>query len=191
MTSSARLFSSVLSRRAFCGAAFVALCAAQGCAIFHRPKPIEPAVFKPAVSKNVGRAIKEATRLSLLEEEKDEKPTICFIGVLGESADAISTATRDELELSNEIKTIDKNAMKVALKESGIKASEVYIPNKRKLFVESLGESFDYLLAGYVERVEERVDPDDEESATHARTVYRLELVNLETNKKSEFVADL
>ena len=51
-------------------------------------------------------------------------------------------------------------------------------------------ESFK-ILAGYVEDREERVDPNDEESKTIPKTVYRLSLFNLETNAKSDFVAEL
>lgn len=200
-----------VSRRAFLGAACLCLCAAPtGCAMLHRPKPIDAAVYTTAVSKTTSQALKEIKRQGSIEavldkdKEKDkdgangetkseskEKPVVCFIGVLGNSAEEISNAARAELDDSAEIKLIGKAKFQAALKECGIRASEVYIPAQRKLFVEQLGESFDYLMAGYVETIEEPIDPNDENSKTYDKTIFRLELVNMETNRKSEFTADL
>ena len=169
----------------------VALYLSPGCAAFRRPKPIEPSVFRPAASKTVKGAVKEMTRLADLEKDKAKKPTVLFIGVLGDNADSISQATREALEDAPEIRTIDKDRMKAALKERGLKPSQVYLPEQRKQFTEALGESFDYLLAGYVEQTDEPIDPNDENSKTYAKTIYRLEVVDMETNKTSQFIADL
>ena len=76
-----------------------------------------------------------------------------------------------------------------ALKESGVSANNVFIPSEREKFVDALGESVDYLLAGYVETRE--LDGEESGGKEKMKRVYKLELVELETSKKCEFVADL
>ena len=191
-----------LTRRALLAAAlFGPVASTFGCAMFNKPKKLDPSLCSRAVSKTTAEAVKEIARVSELDEtvqnesngdkKSSKKPVVCFIGVLGNGAEDVSKAARAELEDAKGIRLIEKSAMTAALKESGIKGSEVYIPAQREKFVDALGEPFDYLLAGFVEDVEEHVDPDDEDSKTIPKTIFRLELVQLETNRKAEFTADL
>ena len=181
MTSRNTVSADRLSRRAFVAAACAGMLAAPaGCALFNRPKKIDPSVFEPAVNRH-----------SELDQEKNTNPTVCFLGVKGESAESISEATRAELQDGEGYTLLKKEDVKEALSDAGIRANDVYIPAERKKFLRELGRPVDYFLAGYVEDVEERVDPNDEESQLVPKRVYRLELLCLETNKKSEFVADL
>ena len=192
MTSRNTVSADRLSRRAFVAAACAGMLAAPaGCALFNRPKKIDPSVFEPAVNRVTKVAIKELNRHSELDQEKKTDPTVCFLGVKGESAESISEATRAELQDGEGYTLLKKEDVKVALSDAGIRANDVYIPAERKKFLRELGRPVDYFLAGYVEDVEERVDPNDEESQLVPKRVYRLELLCLETNKKSEFVADL
>ena len=50
-----------------------------------------------------------------------------------------------------------------------------------------LGEEVDYFMAGYVEKQED----EDDEGEKSKKTVYKLDLVNVATNRKSEFVAEI
>ncbi|MBP5622066.1 MAG: hypothetical protein J6X44_08640 [Thermoguttaceae bacterium] len=188
MNSSGRSYAR-LSRRSFLGACLVGLSVAPGCVSLSRPKKIDAAVYEPAVAKTTRQVAEEIARLSVLNEGK--KPKICFIGVLGDSAVPISNATREKLEKSKEFNVVDEKKMQAAFKKSKISRSDVFRPQSREKFADALGESFDYILAGYVEDREERVDPNDEESKTIPKTVYRLSLFNLDTNAKSDFVAEL
>ena len=158
---------------------------AGGCATFGSFHKSDPAVDERAARKVADEALEELDRLAKLHS--DRKISACFIGVSGGSnAASLSTTTRERLETGS-FKTFDKSLVQNALKESGVHANNVFIPKEREKFVEALGEPVDYLLAGYVEK--EPVDPDDDKSAK--KDVYRLALVEVETNKKLEFVADL
>ncbi len=181
--------SSSLSRRLFLVAFFVLSAVAPGCASFGRPKKIDSSAYEPAVAKTTRQVGEEIARLSALNEGK--KPTVCFIGVLGDGSKEVSVETRVKLGKSKDFQTIDEDKMQAAFKKAKIKRSEIFMPQSREKFAEALGEPFDYILAGYVEDREEPVDPDDEESKTIVKTVYRLSLFNLDTNRKTEYIADL
>ena len=188
MNSSSRSYA-FFSRRSFLGACLVGLSVAPGCVSLVGSRKIGAAVYEPAVEKTTRQVGEEITRVSVLNQGK--KPKICFIGVLGDSASDISAATRAKLEKSKDFNVVDEKKMQAAFKKSKISRSDVFRPQSREKFADALGESFDYILAGYVEDREERVDPNDEESKTIPKTVYRLSLFNLETNAKSDFVAEL
>jgi|BioPla2DNA2_1021312.scaffolds.fasta_scaffold20007_4 hypothetical protein len=189
MNSTSGVTSPLCSRRSFICACLVGLTAAQGCALFRRSKSIDASIYKPAVAKTTSQATEQLSQLSVVNGGK--KPTVCFVGVIGDSASEISLATRAELEKSDKFKLVDKTAMQNALKVADLKATEIFIPTKRAKFTDALGEPFDYILAGYVENIEEPVDPNDEDSKKIAKTIYRLSLFNLDTNRTSDFIADL
>lgn len=158
---------------------------AQGCATFGSFHKSDPAVDERAAQKVAGEALAELDRLSALHKER--KISVCFLGVTGGSnAASLSSTTRERLE-SGDFKLFDKSVVQDALKESGVQPNNIFIPNQRKKFTDALGEPVDYIMAGYVEK--DLVDPEDEKSAK--KNVYRLSLVEVETNKKVEFVADL
>ena len=85
------------------------------------------------------------------------------------------------------------------MKESDVRANNLFIPTERKKFVAALGEPVDYLLAGYVERGIVPTDGANQSDAQNADAnenakkgkIFKLELVELETNRKFEFVAPL
>lgn len=150
--------------------------------------------FRSSNPETDRRAAEKATRGALDELERcasinsDKKITVCFIGVTGgPNAGSLSESTRERLE-SGSFRLLEKSDVQAALKESGVRANDVFIPRERRKFVEALGEDVDFLLAGYIERAK---DEDDEERSKGKRMVYKLELVNVETNQKSEFIADL
>ena len=80
------------------------------------------------------------------------------------------------------------------MKESDVRANNLFIPTERKKFVDALGEPVDYLLAGYVERgtvpASGAQNAEASEDAPKVK-IFKLELVELETNRKFEFVAPL
>lgn len=182
--------SSRFSRRNFLQA-FIAspIILSAGCSIFNKPKELDPSVYQRAVEKTTDNVVKELERLTKINNGK--KPIVCFIGVLGVSAEAISNATRAKLARRDEIQLIEKSKMTAALKESNIRASEIFIPAQRKLFANALNEPFNFILAGYVEDIEEKIDPNDENSKTIPKTVFRLELFDLDSNKTFEFTEEL
>ncbi len=181
-----------VSRRAFVGTAIVGVAATvSGCSMFHKPKKLDPSEFRGPVKHAVNDMLEELKRVPNFDKENEKKPVVCFIGVMGESSEEVSKATRAELQKSDAIKLIEKAKMTAALKAAGLRGTEVFIPNQRKKFCAELGESFDYLLSGYVEDVDAHVDPNDEDSKTYVKTVFRLQLLSLETNRTFDFTADI
>ena len=158
-----------------------------GCSIFTRPKPIDMTTAQHAVDETTRQVTAELERRVKLDGGK--RPTVCFLGVMGDSATELSISTRSALDTSDSFRLLEKSVVQNALKESGVRANNIFIPAERKKFVEAVGEPVDYLIAGYVEYA----DPKEEEDGKSARAsrVYRLELVNAETNVKSEFSAEL
>ena len=159
----------------------------EGCAMFGGAfHASDPVADRRAADKATRGALDELERCASLNSDK--KLTVCFIGVTGgPNAGDLSNATRERLE-GGSFRLLEKSDVQDALKESGVRANNIFIPNERRKFVEALGEDVDFLLAGYVERVD---TDEDEERSRSKRTVYRLELVEIETNKKSTFTADL
>ena len=104
----------------------------------------------------------------------------------GPNAANLSSATRELLEEGN-FRLLEKNVVQAALKESGVSPNNVFIPKEREKFVSELGEEVDYFMAGYVEKQED----EDDEGEKSKKTVYKLDLVNVATNRKSEFVAEI
>ena len=86
---------------------------------------------------------------------------------------------------------MEKSATTAAFKESGVRANNVFIPTERKKFIDALGEDVDFLLAGYIENVNPDEDSDGSEARKGRRVVYKLELVDVESNQKSVFTTDL
>ncbi|MDO5309224.1 MAG: hypothetical protein Q4G03_06995 [Planctomycetia bacterium] len=155
-----------------------------------RPKPLDLNVVEHASQETTSKVIREIQQRSTLSGEGT--PTLCFLGVSGDGAESLSTSTRTALEASSAFRLLDKSVVQAALKDSGVRANNVFIPAERKKLVDALGEPIDYLLAGYVESVSQDSDEDDEKSKGAAnKLIYRLELVNIETNVKSEFTAEL
>lgn len=144
-----------------------------------------PEADRRAADKAAKDALKELEREAKLHSDK--KLVVCFIGVAGGSNAAnLSTATRELLE-EGDFRLLEKSAVQSALKESGVSPNNVFIPREREKFVAELGEDVDYFMAGYVEKQEE----EDDDGKKSKRTVYKLELVNVATNHKSTFVADI
>ena len=159
-----------------------------GCAAFSSLKPVDAAITNRAAESASRDATRELERLATLH--KDGRPSVCFIGVSGgPEAASLSDATRERLGEIKSVKFFEKTAVQAALKESGVSANNVFIPSEREKFVDALGESVDYLLAGYVETRE--LDGEESGGKEKMKRVYKLELVELETSKKCEFVADL
>ncbi len=157
---------------------------------------IDASFSSPAVEQTVSGALADLQRLSTLSENKE--PTICFLGVSGKApgapASAFSAATRRQFESRSSFRTLEKSAVESALKESDVRANNLFIPAERKKFVAALGEPVDFLLTGSLEPGK-KADSDDSdgESDSNAATgsIYKLELVDLATNKKYEYVAKL
>lgn len=156
------------------------------------------AVSSPAVEKATSEALQELQRLTVLNGKPNA--TLCFLGVSGKGDQSgLSEAARRQIETSSSFRLLEKSAVQAALKESDVRANNLFIPTERKKFVDALGEPVDYLLAGYVERgavpnadAKSR-DAQDADAAQDAPKVkiFKLELVELETNRKFEFVAPL
>ena len=171
---------------------FLAACAClagvpfvDGCAVANVFHSSDPEADRRAANKATKDALKELEREASLHSDK--KLVVCFIGVAGGgSAANLSAATRERLEQGN-FRLLEKSAVQSALKESGVSPNNVFIPREREKFVAELGEEIDYLMAGYVEKIEE----EDDDGKKIKRTVYKLDLVNVATNRKSEFVADV
>lgn len=180
----------IATRRSFLAA--IAACAVAsscgGCALLGGAfRPSNPEADRRAANQASRDALKELERLAALNPKK--KLVVCFIGATGGSnAGTLSDATREYLD-GREFRLIDKDAVKKAFKESGVRANNVFIPAERKKFADALGEDLDYILAGYVETTD--ASSEDGEESRGKRRVYKLELVDLETNEKREFVADL
>ena len=177
----------VAARRRFL-AAFACLASAPflgGCAVVEVFHSSDPEADRRAANKATKDALKELEREASLHSDK--KLVVCFIGVAGGgSAANLSAATRERLEQGN-FRLLEKSAVHAALKESGVSPNNVFIPREREKFVAELGEEIDFLMAGYVEKIVE----EDEDGKSIKRTVYRLDLVNVATNRKSEFVVDV
>ena len=155
------------------------------------------AVSSPAVEKATADALQELQRLTVLNGKQNA--TLCFLGVSGQGAlGGLSEATRQQIETSSSFRLLEKSAVQAALKESDVRANNLFIPTERKKFVAALGEPVDYLLAGYVE-LGTVPTADANNSGTQNASdedapkvkVFKLELVELETNRKFEFVAPL
>ena len=172
-------------RRAFV-ATLAALVVAPGCVAFDVFRRSDPAADERASREASSEALRELERRAKLSGDKRLKA--CFIGVSGgPNAGALSTSTRERLEGSKAFDMIGKREIQDALKESGVKANNIFIPREREKFVEALGSPIDFILVGNIETTES----EDEEGRARRRRVYRLELVDVETNAKNEFVADL
>ena len=152
------------------------------------------AVSSPAVEKATSEALQELQRLTVLNGKQNA--TLCFLGVSGKGDQSgLSEAARQQIETGSSFRLLEKSAVQAALKESDVRANNLFIPAERKKFVAALGEPVDYLLAGYVEK---GTVPNADANASDAesdnakkQTVFKLELVELETNRKFEFVAPL
>ncbi len=178
------------SRREFLGAC---LCASllPGCAVFNPFQHDNLQVDEGAARKAARDVVDELRRLSELPTYQKKKPTVCFLGVSGGGNSAeISAMTRDILSEGN-FRLVEKSATTAAFKESGVRANNVFIPTERKKFINALGENVDYLLAGYIEKANPDDEPEDGEARKGRRTVYRLELLDVDSNQKSVFTADL
>lgn len=156
------------------------------------------AVSSPAVEKATSEALQELQRLTVLNGKQNA--TLCFLGVSGKGdLGGLSEAARQQIETSSSFRLLEKSAVQAALKESDVRANNLFIPAERKKFVAALGEPVDYLLAGYVERgtvptaSANNSAPQNADSSEDAPKVqiFKLELVELETNRKFEFVAPL
>ena len=156
------------------------------------------AVSSPAVEKATADALQELQRLTVLNGKQNA--TLCFLGVSGKGdLGGLSEAARQQIETSSSFRLLEKSAVQAALKESDVRANNLFIPAERKKFVAALGEPVDYLLAGYVERgtvppadanSPNAQNDDSDENAPKVK-VFKLELVELETNRKFEFAAPL
>lgn len=151
------------------------------------------AVSSPAVEKATSDALQELQRLTVLNGKQNA--TLCFLGVSGKGdLGGLSEAARQQIETSSSFRLLEKSAVQAALKESDVRANNLFIPTERKKFVAALGEPVDYLLAGYVERgtvpTAGAQNADSDEDAPKVQ-IFKLELVELETNRKFEFVAPL
>ncbi len=148
------------------------------------------AVSSPAVEKTTSSALQELQRLTVLNGKQNA--TLCFLGVSGKGdLGGLSEAARQQIETSSSFRLLEKNAVQAALKESDVRANNLFIPTERKKFVAALGEPVDYLLAGYVE-VGAAPNENAESSENAKKTkIFKLELVELETNRKFEFVEPL
>lgn len=150
------------------------------------------AVSSPAVEKATADALQELQRLTVLNGKQNA--TLCFLGVSGKGdLGGLSEAARQQIETSSSFRLLEKSAVQAALKESDVRANNLFIPAERKKFVAALGEPVDYLLAGYVERgtvPTADAQADASEDAPKVK-IFKLELVELETNRKFEFVAPL
>ncbi len=156
------------------------------------------AVSSPAVEKATSEALQELQRLTVLNGKQNA--TLCFLGVSGKGdLGGLSEAARQQIETSSSFRLLEKSAVQTALKESDVRANNLFIPAERKKFIAALGEPVDYLLAGYVERGTVPPDGANNSAAQNAETsenakkvkIFKLELVELETNRKFEFVAPL
>lgn len=156
------------------------------------------AVSSPAVEKATSEALQELQRLTVLNGKQNA--TLCFLGVSGKGDQSgLSEAARQQIETGSSFRLLEKSAVQAALKESDVRANNLFIPAERKKFVAALGEPVDYLLAGYVEKGSVPTDGANVSAAQNAdasesakkQTVFKLELVELETNRKFEFVAPL
>ncbi|MBP3529852.1 MAG: hypothetical protein J6K25_01540 [Thermoguttaceae bacterium] len=156
------------------------------------------AVSSPAVEKTTSDALQELQRLTVLNGKQNA--TVCFLGVSGKgNLGGLSEAARQQIETSSSFRLLEKSAVQAALKESDVRANNLFIPAERKKFVAALGEPVDYLLAGYVEKGSVPSDGANNSAAQNndasenakKQTVFKLELVELETNRKFEFVAPL
>ena len=156
------------------------------------------AVSSPAVEKATSEALQELQRLTVLNGKQNA--TLCFLGVSGKGdLGGLSEAARQQIETGSSFRLLEKSAVQTALKESDVRANNLFIPTERKKFVAALGEPVDYLLAGYVERGTvpnadaNNPNAQNADSGENAKKVkvFKLELVELETNRKFEFVAPL
>ncbi len=148
------------------------------------------AVSSPAVEKATSSALQELQRLTVLNGKQNA--TLCFLGVSGKGdLGGLSEAARQQIEASSSFRLLEKSVVQAALKESDVRANNLFIPTERKKFVAALGEPVDYLLAGYVEVG--AVPTENAESSGNSKKtkIFKLELVELETNRKFEFVAPL
>ena len=178
------------SRRKFVIACICASCASllPGCATFRHDKV---KVDEGAARKAARDVVDELRRVAELPTYQKKKPTVCFLGVSGGGNSAeISATTRDILSEGN-FRLVEKSATTAAFKESGVRANNVFIPTERKKFIDALGEDVDFLLAGYIENVNPDEDSDGSEARKGRRVVYKLELVDVESNQKSVFTTDL
>lgn len=156
------------------------------------------AVSSPAVEQATSEALQELQRLTVLNGKPNA--TLCFLGVSGKGdLGGLSEAARQQIETSSSFRLLEKSAVQAALKESDVRANNLFIPTERKKFVDALGEPVDYLLAGYVEKGavpndganNSAAQNNDASESAKKQTVFKLELVELETNRKFEFVAPL
>ncbi|MBR4834757.1 MAG: hypothetical protein IKU86_10580 [Thermoguttaceae bacterium] len=203
MTFSRRSFNSTQSRFARRRAAlflFAGLFATTIAGCFGGSKDGEDvvAVSSPAVEKATSDALQELQRLTVLNGK--ENATLCFLGVSGKGdLGGLSEAARQQIETSSSFRLLEKSAVQAALKESDVRANNLFIPTERKKFVDALGEPVDYLLAGYVQDGGAPTENVDKPNASNAESnaapkktkVFKLELVELESNRKFEFVAPL
>ena len=171
------------SRRKFVIACICASCASllPSCAAFSAFRHDKVKVDEGAARKAARDVVDELRRVAELPTYQKKKPTV--------SAE-ISATTRDILSEGN-FRLVEKSATTAAFKESGVRANNVFIPTERKKFIDALGEDVDFLLAGYIENVNPDEDSDGSEARKGRRVVYKLELVDVESNQKSVFTTDL
>ena len=175
------------TRRAFLASSFggMGTLCALGCSTFSRLTTKTPVADASKIDDGTSQVKSELERYASANPTK--KPLVCFVGVSGAGAESISTVVREQLEDDEKYRVLPKNEMQDALKKSGVRDNNLFIPAEQKKFVKELAEPVDYILVGYVEKVQ--VDESNEDKGK--KDVLRLELVEVGKPQKASFVVDL
>lgn len=110
---------------------------------------LEQAARKPVSPEDVGKMVAQ------MNEDCGVRK-ICFVGVenaggeeLGDIRESLAETIRGQISRSEIFETVDSRLVAAALRENGLRVDDLFLPEKRALFAESLGKMdapFDYLL---------------------------------------------
>ncbi len=140
---------------------------------------LEQAARNPISEADVGKTVAQIT-----EEYGVRK--ICFLGVenaggeeMGDLREDLAEVIRTKIARSDAFETIDSRMATAGLRETGLRAEDLLLPEKRERFAAALGESetpFDYILFA---KVTTATTVDNKDS--QVKYSLTLDLVNVRT----------
>ena len=140
---------------------------------------LEQAARNPISSADVGKTVAQ------IAEEKGVRK-ICFLGVenaggeeMGDIREDLAETIRTKIAQSDVFETIDSRMAIAGLREAGLRAEDLLLPEKRERFAAALGENeapFDYILFA---KVTTATTVDNKDS--QVKYSLTLDLVNVRT----------
>ena len=162
-----------------------------GCSAFSSKKTSQITEFSDtAAGGNPDAGLTEVTRSVIVKMRNNDLLTpgqpvnrrICFLGVNGadgQELPELSREVRKQFRESTTYSFIDDASLKRALEKSGVKRNDMFIPDKRQLWIDALGEDFDYIISAHIVRT------GDPSHGDPAQEVVNFEVYSMDENTAS------